>query len=395
MANTDLKKTDEDILIHIDFPKPKDMPTASQFDIQGWIVSHIPIEQIEMVYADDATYQLELIQREDVEKAYPHYPYVRGFIGNVSQSALRHSALLLRYYVNSEAKEYYHLFKNAYPLTEEQKRNKIEKVLSVLACPHCYQDMSSYNLPLPTISSCKNCGSEFGFSDNRFNFLSDELKKKFKVIDTENVSANTYDETAISLIKSSLGKLVLDCGAGKRNFDYPNVINFEIVPYDSTDVLGVGEKLPFKDNAFDTVFSFAVLEHVSNPFTCAAELVRVLKPGGTLYCVVPFLQPLHGYPNHFYNMSAQGLINLFEKELQIIESSVPRSGLPIFTLTWFLQRWVAGLDDKAQEDFLEMKVRDLIGNPISYFNQPFIEKLTEDINFELASTTMILAKKPT
>jgi len=87
--------------------------------------------------------------------------------------------------------------------------------------------------------------------------------------------------------------LVLDCGAGFRDMYYPNVVNYEIVAYPTTDVLGVGEELPFKDNSFDVVISVAVLEHVRYPWRCADEIARVLKSGGTLVAMVPFLQPLH------------------------------------------------------------------------------------------------------
>jgi len=45
---------------------------------------------------------------------------------------------------------------------------------------------------------------------------------------------------------------------------------------------GNGEKLCFKDNVFDYVYSFSVLEHVSDPKTVLQEMVRVLKPGGIL-----------------------------------------------------------------------------------------------------------------
>ena len=73
--------------------------------------------------------------------------------------------------------------------------------------------------------------------------------------------------------------LILDCGAGRRPIYYSNVVNFEIVAYDTTDVRGVGESLPFETDSFDAVFSFAVLEHVKDPFRCASEICRVLKPG--------------------------------------------------------------------------------------------------------------------
>jgi len=124
------------------------------------------------------------------------------------------------------------------------------------------------------------------------------------------------------------------------------------------------------------------------------EISRVLKKGGTLYCVVPFLQPVHGYPNHFYNMTSQGLHNLFDKYLEIKETDVPLSGVPIWTLSWFLKSWTNGLDDKTRSDFLNMRVSDLIGDPIDYLTQDFVQNLPKETNFELACTTMILAKKP-
>jgi SAM-dependent methyltransferase len=51
--------------------------------------------------------------------------------------------------------------------------------------------------------------------------------------------------------------------------------------------LAVGEHLPFCDNTFDLVVSFQVLEHTSDPQMVLAEIIRVLKPAGYMYCVVP------------------------------------------------------------------------------------------------------------
>lgn len=231
-------------------------------------------------------------------------------------------------------------------------------------------------------------------SSKNFNFLSEELQKKYNIINTDNVSSNDYDPIALSIIEEHSSGLILDCGSGKRSNYYANVVNFEIVPYDTTDVLGVGEELPFRDNVFDAVFSLAVLEHVKDPFKCASEISRIMKFGATLYCVVPFLQPLHGYPHHYYNMSIQGLKNLFDDFLHIEKQEVIASGLPIWTLTWFLNSWLSGLDGDAKNEFLKMTVADLIGNPIDYFEQKFVKELSVEKNIELACTTALIAKKP-
>jgi SAM-dependent methyltransferase len=172
------------------------------------------------------------------------------------------------------------------------------------------------------------------------------------------------------------------------------VVNLEIVSYDTTDVLGVGEELPFHDGTFDGVFSFSVLEHVRDPFRCAREVIRVLKPGGELLCAVPFLQPLHGYPGHYFNMSHQGLRSLFEGGLGIESQTVPPSGLPIWTLTWILKSWSEALDPETRQKFLDTKIGDLLGDPVDFLGQPFVTELSPEKNLELASMTLLRARKP-
>lgn len=232
-------------------------------------------------------------------------------------------------------------------------------------------------------------------NENCIDFLSDELRAQFNIVDTENVSSNPYDEDANALIEKYQNGLILDCGAGRRGTYYDNVVNFEIVSYDTTDVRGVGEKLPFRDNSFDAVFSLAVLEHVKDPFQCASEIVRVLKPGGELFCVVPFLQPMHGYPNHYYNMTEQGIRNLFEPDVCIDRHEVLSYETPIYTLTWVLRSWIEGLHGEAKDEFLNMKVSDLMGSPASYEGRSFVRHLSREKNFELAcGTTIFGTKKP-
>lgn len=224
-------------------------------------------------------------------------------------------------------------------------------------------------------------------------FLSESLRKQFNIVDTDAVSSNDYDGHVLGLIDRYKDGLVLDCGAGKRARYFDNVVNFEIVAYDTTDVRGVGEALPFIDNTFDAVISIAVLEHVKDPFRCAAEIARVLKPGGELICCVPFLQPYHGYPHHYYNMTHQGLRNLFEPRIAVDRIEVYESVGPIWTLTWIARSWAEGLSGEAREAFLDLRLRDLIAPPQQFLSAPFVRNLPPAKNLELASACVLFGRK--
>jgi|SRR5580658_823762 SAM-dependent methyltransferase len=223
-------------------------------------------------------------------------------------------------------------------------------------------------------------------------FLTPELREQFAIIDTDAVSVNGYDNYATDLIEKHRDGLMLDCGAGRRPVYYENVVNFEIVAYDTTDVRGVGEVLPFADNSFDAVLSLAVLEHVRDPFACAREIVRVLKPGGDLMCCVPFLQPMHGYPNHYYNMTEQGLKNLFP-QIRVDRHEVYFSVLPIWSLTWIVKSWAEGLTGSAKREFLNLKMADLLESGDKYLGRSFVTELPANKNFELASATVLFGHK--
>jgi SAM-dependent methyltransferase len=226
---------------------------------------------------------------------------------------------------------------------------------------------------------------------NYFDCLTPELREEFNIIDTHAVSSNEYNSDMLSLIKEHKDGLILDCGAGSRKQYYQNVVNFEIAAYPSTDVIGVGEQLPFKDNVFDAVISNVVLEHVKYPWLCAEEIMRVLKPGGDLICSVPFLQPVHGYPHHYYNMTELGLRNLFCSGIDIIRHEIHR--LPIHSLTWILNSWAEGLDETVRQEFINLRVADLMKQPETYLSENFVTMLSKEKNMELASATIIYGKK--
>jgi SAM-dependent methyltransferase len=167
------------------------------------------------------------------------------------------------------------------------------------------------------------------------------------------------------------------------------------VPLPTVDVLAVNQRLPFQDAVFDAVLSLNVLEHVTDPFACAAELARVLKPGGLLYCCIPFLQPEHGYPHHYFNATRSGLAQLFTDRLDAVRTFVPRSGEPIWTLNWFLSSYLSELPEPERRRFLKMRVRDLVhARPQALLTRNWVAALSEAGKWELASTTAAVFRKP-
>ncbi len=84
--------------------------------------------------------------------------------------------------------------------------------------------------------------------------------------------------------------------------------------------LALGEQLPYGDGSFDLVLSHEVLEHVYDDAMAAAEIVRVLAPGGRAVIFAPNrLYPFetHGhYWNGRYHFGNTPLINYLPNALR-------------------------------------------------------------------------------
>jgi ubiquinone/menaquinone biosynthesis C-methylase UbiE len=254
-------------------------------------------------------------------------------------------------------------------------------------------DLVLKNRKIEKIKAVVDSSIKFLLREEFLDFINLDQSKKIHELCSDVVSDNMYDENALALINKNKNGLVLDCGSGRRSIYYENVVNMDIFPYDTVDVVAYAEEIPFIDGTFDAVICLAVLEHVKNPFKCAKELIRVLKPGGNILCAVPFLQPFHAYPDHYYNMTSQGLINLFNDGVDVEKVDVYGGFLPIGSLTWILRSWSDGLADATRADFLNMRVRDLVDATETYLDKPFVRELSKTKNLELASATALFGKK--
>ena len=67
--------------------------------------------------------------------------------------------------------------------------------------------------------------------------------------------------------------------------------------------------------------------------------------------------------------------------------------LPIWSLTWIVRSWADGLTGLAKEEFLNLKMRDLLASGEEYLDCPFVRELSPEKNFELASATVLFGHK--
>lgn len=100
---------------------------------------------------------------------------------------------------------------------------------------------------------------------------------------------------------------VLDVGGGQKAKYLellPKGIELRSVNIDPdiapTDVIEPNSPLPFSDNSFDSVLCLNTLEHIYDAKAVLHEIHRVLKPGGQIYVMVPFMFRIHGHPDDYF-----------------------------------------------------------------------------------------------
>ncbi|HTA19152.1 MAG TPA: class I SAM-dependent methyltransferase [Polyangia bacterium] len=118
------------------------------------------------------------------------------------------------------------------------------------------------------------------------------------------------------------GRLV-DVGCGEKQYealfkpfvtehigvDHPDTLHGK----SKVDITATGYEIPVNDCEFDTVLHTSVLEHMEDPERALRECARVLKPGGNIIFLIPFIWHVHEAPRDFYRYTPLGIRYLLEK----------------------------------------------------------------------------------
>ena len=84
--------------------------------------------------------------------------------------------------------------------------------------------------------------------------------------------------------------------------------------------------LPFRDGSCDRVLLLNVLEHIYEHRRLVRELRRALKPGGRLYCYVPFFIVIHRHPHDYYRYADEALARIFREAGFAKAEVIPHGG---------------------------------------------------------------------
>ncbi|SDJ28672.1 class I SAM-dependent methyltransferase [Variovorax sp. OV700] len=174
--------------------------------------------------------------------------------------------------------------------------------------------------------------------------------------------SNPLPPEALKLARSTKG-WVLNLSGGGSQEKIENVVEVEYSLFRHTDVVADAHVLPFDDGVFDAAIVMNAFEHYREPQKVAAELLRVLKPGGRILVRTAFMQPLHERPWHFFNCTRYGLEQWF-REFEAERVRVSENFSPNHAVSWLAseceQALRANVSDEAAERFRNSSTGELV-----------------------------------
>lgn len=157
-------------------------------------------------------------------------------------------------------------------------------------------------------------------------------------------------------------------------------------------VSDLNKPLPIESEVADTVTSFQVMEHLSEPQIMLNEAHRILKKGGNIVLTVPFQWWVHEAPYDYFRYTPYGLKYMFEKAGFVdivVTANTGFISMWILKMNYFSSRFIRGPRP------LKWMIKAIF-IPIWFIFQvlaPYLDKLDRYPELEAASYT-VLARKP-
>lgn len=157
-------------------------------------------------------------------------------------------------------------------------------------------------------------------------------QKLRKVISSEYFPGKAWRKAKQTVLDQQGSVLVI--GSGVTH--YPGAIHLDLDDFPGVDIVADAHALPFRDQSINGVICEVVLEHAYSAQTIIEEAKRILKPGGRLFFVVPFLFPYHGHPSDYRRWSKEGLVRDFSP---LDELEVGIMGGPCSSMVNLISEW--------------------------------------------------------
>ena len=129
---------------------------------------------------------------------------------------------------------------------------------------------------------------------------------------THNESPQIKQALQKCLSRLQQNEIGLNIGAGYTKL-HPAMFNIDLIADSFINCQAKAEHLPFANASFSLIATQETLEHVQDPHLAVAEMYRVLRDGGTLYCQLPFIIGYHPGPTDYWRFSKEGIRELIEK----------------------------------------------------------------------------------
>jgi SAM-dependent methyltransferase len=221
---------------------------------------------------------------------------------------------------------------------------------------------------LPTLS--RNYGTERNWAR-----LADELRE---------IAKREGRRTRVLVVGGRVAgvgaQLVLDSG----DLD---ILETDVVFGPRTHLVCDAHDLPFESESFDAVVCQAVLEHVADPFRCAAEIRRVLTTSGLVYSEIPFLQQVHGGAFDFTRFTLLGHRRLWRDFDRIAHGAHNGPGM---ALAWSLDYFLRSLPRSGLGRAVMKRTARCLFFPLLYLDRWLVQR---PAGADAAGGTFFLGRK--